>query len=120
MDIPRVVTAEEKFPIQPEHICIDHPFSGAFDHHKETETAAWHLARFCQERSEGWKPFRLDRFLASYRQHCGEPFCFHNLLDGEIIVFSHGEYHFTNIFIERCYSASPATRPAVSLSKQAT
>ncbi len=95
--------------IAPKDIKITRHLFDAFGHY-ETETSARWLVEFAQMRGKGWKPFTYDEIEAFYESGSYRNFCFNNLITGGFIVknpsLKNPVYHFTEVFITRCYKAA--------------
>ncbi len=102
----------------------------SFDH-SETEISAGWLVRFAQARGRGWEPFTPEEIEAYYSRKFKDGFRFNRLVDPEYIplslalaiasypdelvpagggwiVLDGGKYYFTEEFVRRCHTSSPA------------
>lgn len=130
----RIITAEERFPVQPQHINAEKHLWDAFDH-SETETSAGWIVRFLQERGEGWGPFTYEDINNFYARKWKDGFTFNRLVEAEmvppnlarafaghydplvpigggwIIKGDDEKYYITVDFVTRCFKSSPASSP---------
>jgi hypothetical protein len=117
----RVITAEEKYPIQPEDINASKHFFGAFGN-IETEVSAGWIIRFLQDRGQGWKPFTQAEIYEFYSRKFTGHFCFHRLINSQAvferptvgwIVLQDDLYYVTHHFICECHKSSPTIMETV-------
>jgi hypothetical protein len=130
MSQKRIITANENFPITPEHIDASQHLFDAFDN-QETEISAGWIIRFMQAREAGWMPFTMEEIEAFYSKKFSDGFRFNRLVEpqmippslvrafaghfdplvpaggGWIILGDDKKYYVTDDFVTRCFKSRP-------------
>lgn len=105
-----IITDEDDYPIQPEHINATGHLWDAFGKN-ETEISAGYIVRLCQQNGS-WRPFTENELEEFYSKSGHKGFHFNGLDSRGLIVLTDYKYYVTHEFITNCFKASPQPVPA--------